>query len=117
MPALMKLAWSLPPPPEPPPGASRTWMPSPLAMSPTCVTSDWLPMTPEQELKLITDRLKVTGRGIILFHDPRHHTADMMPAFLKWLRDNCNGVDAIHRIQKPQYDTVIQALEQRRRRQ
>nr|WP_244432108.1 polysaccharide deacetylase family protein [Rhodopseudomonas sp. B29] len=50
--------------------------------------SDWLPMTPEQELKLITDRLKVTGRGIILFHDPHHHTANMMPAFLKWLREN-----------------------------
>lgn len=50
--------------------------------------SDWLPMTPQQELKLITDRLRAAGRGIILFHDPRHHTAAMMPAFLAWLRDN-----------------------------
>ena len=31
--------------------------------------SDWNPMMPTQELKLITDRLKVARRGIILFHD------------------------------------------------
>jgi hypothetical protein len=28
--------------------------------------SDWNPMTPEQELKLITDRLKIARKGIIL---------------------------------------------------
>jgi peptidoglycan/xylan/chitin deacetylase (PgdA/CDA1 family) len=50
--------------------------------------SDWLPMTPEQELKLITERLTAARKGIILFHDPRHHTAEMMAAFLGWLRDN-----------------------------
>jgi len=27
--------------------------------------SDWNPMTPEQELKLITDRLKIARKGII----------------------------------------------------
>ena len=31
--------------------------------------SDWNPMTPEQELKLVTDRLRVARKGIILFHD------------------------------------------------
>ena len=41
---------------------------------------------PRQELKLVTDRLKGTGRGIILFHDPR--AAAMLPAFLRYLRDN-----------------------------
>ena len=50
--------------------------------------SDWRPMTPRQELKLITDRLKAAGRGIILFHDPRAQTAAMLPAFLRYLRDN-----------------------------
>ena len=50
--------------------------------------SDWNPMTPEQELKLITDRLKIAGRGIILFHDPKARTAAMLPAFLRYLRDN-----------------------------
>jgi peptidoglycan/xylan/chitin deacetylase (PgdA/CDA1 family) len=50
--------------------------------------SDWIPMTPEQQLKLVTDRLKAAGRGIILFHDPRSQTAAMLPAFLRYLRDN-----------------------------
>jgi hypothetical protein len=50
--------------------------------------SDWNSMTPQQELKLITDRLKIAGRGIILFHDPKARTAVMLPAFLRYLRDN-----------------------------
>ena len=50
--------------------------------------SDWNTMTPAQELKLITDRLKTAGRGIILFHDPKARTAAMLPAFLRYLRDN-----------------------------
>src|ERR1700759_2117616 len=32
--------------------------------------SDWNPMTPDQELKLLTGRLEAFGRGIILLHDP-----------------------------------------------
>ena len=50
--------------------------------------SDWNPMTPAQELKLVTDRLRAAGRGIILFHDPKARTAAMLPAFLRYLRDN-----------------------------
>ena len=50
--------------------------------------SDWRLMTPRRELKLVTDRLKTAGRGIILFHDPRAQTAAMLPAFLRYLRDN-----------------------------
>ncbi|MGZ5871951.1 MAG: polysaccharide deacetylase family protein [Bradyrhizobium sp.] len=50
--------------------------------------SDWNPMTPKQELKVITDRLKVARKGIILFHDPKTQTAAMLPAFLRYLRDN-----------------------------
>ena len=50
--------------------------------------SDWNPMTPKQELKLLTGRLKTAGRGIILLHDPQAHTAAMLPAFLRYLRDN-----------------------------
>jgi peptidoglycan/xylan/chitin deacetylase (PgdA/CDA1 family) len=56
--------------------------------------SDWNPMTPKQELKLITDRLKVAGKGIILFHDPKAHTAAMLPAFLRHLRNN--GYHVVH---------------------
>jgi peptidoglycan/xylan/chitin deacetylase (PgdA/CDA1 family) len=50
--------------------------------------SDWLPMTPDQQLKLLTERLQATRKGIILLHDPKTQTAAMLPAFLRWLRDN-----------------------------
>jgi len=49
--------------------------------------SDWNRMTPRQELKLITDRLKVARKGIILFHDSKAQTAAMLPAFLRYLKD------------------------------
>jgi hypothetical protein len=45
-------------------------------------------MTPAQQLKLITDRLKIARKGIILFHDTKAQTAAMLPAFLRYLRDN-----------------------------
>ena len=50
--------------------------------------SDWNRMTPQQELKLITQRLKAARKGIILFHDSKAQTAAMLPAFLRYLRDN-----------------------------
>jgi peptidoglycan/xylan/chitin deacetylase (PgdA/CDA1 family) len=51
--------------------------------------SDWNPMTPQEELKLLTGRLKEAGnKGIILLHDPQKHTADMVPAFLQFLKEN-----------------------------
>jgi peptidoglycan/xylan/chitin deacetylase (PgdA/CDA1 family) len=50
--------------------------------------SDWNPMTPAQELKLITDRLAAAGKGIILLHDPKTRTAAMLPAFLRYLADH-----------------------------
>ena len=50
--------------------------------------SDWNPMTPKQELKLIIDRLNIARKGIILFHDPKAQTAAMLPAFLHYLRDH-----------------------------
>jgi peptidoglycan/xylan/chitin deacetylase (PgdA/CDA1 family) len=50
--------------------------------------SDWDQMTPQQELKLITDRLRAAGKGIILFHDSKARTAAMLPDFLRYLRDN-----------------------------
>ena len=40
------------------------------------------------------DRLKVAGRGIILLHDPKAQTAAMLPAFLRYLRDN--GYHVVH---------------------
>ena len=50
--------------------------------------SDWMPMTPAQQLKLLTERLQIARKGIILLHDPKAQTAAMLPAFLRYLRDN-----------------------------
>ncbi|UVO39856.1 polysaccharide deacetylase family protein [Bradyrhizobium arachidis] len=56
--------------------------------------SDWNDMPPEQELKLITDRVAAARKGIILFHDAQARTAAMMPAFLRYLREN--GYHVVH---------------------
>jgi peptidoglycan/xylan/chitin deacetylase (PgdA/CDA1 family) len=56
--------------------------------------SDWKRMTPKRELELITRRLDIAGRGIILLHDPKAQTAAMLPAFLRYLRDN--GYHVVH---------------------
>ncbi|MGX1164662.1 peptidoglycan/xylan/chitin deacetylase (PgdA/CDA1 family) [Bradyrhizobium sp. USDA 372] len=56
--------------------------------------SDWEEMTPEQQLKLVTDRLTASGKGIILFHDNKARTAAMMPGFLRYLREN--GYRVVH---------------------
>jgi peptidoglycan/xylan/chitin deacetylase (PgdA/CDA1 family) len=56
--------------------------------------SDWNRMTARQELKLITDRVRAAGKGIILFHDTKAQTAAMLPAFLRFLRDN--GYHVVH---------------------
>jgi peptidoglycan/xylan/chitin deacetylase (PgdA/CDA1 family) len=50
--------------------------------------SDWNKMTPEQELKLLAERLSIARKGIILLHDPKAQTAAMLPAFLRYLHDN-----------------------------
>ena len=56
--------------------------------------SDWNEMTPEQELKLVIERLAAAGKGIVLFHDPKARTAAIMPAFLRYLREN--GYRIVH---------------------
>lgn len=48
--------------------------------------SDWLPMTPDQELRLILARIDRIGSGIVLFHDIKAQTAAMLPAFLRELK-------------------------------
>ncbi|MBR1284610.1 polysaccharide deacetylase family protein [Bradyrhizobium sp. AUGA SZCCT0177] len=56
--------------------------------------SDWEPMKPAQQLKLLTERLQAARKGIILLHDPKAQTAAMLPAFLRYLRDN--GYRVVH---------------------
>lgn len=48
--------------------------------------SDWVPMSPDQELQLILSRIEHVGRGIVLFHDTKTQTAHMFPAFLRELK-------------------------------
>ena len=48
--------------------------------------SDWLPMTPAQELQLILRRIDRIGRGIVLLHDIKAQTAAMLPEFLRELK-------------------------------
>ena len=45
-------------------------------------------MTQEAQLKLLTDRLKAAGKGIILLHDPEAQTAATLADFPRYLRDN-----------------------------
>jgi peptidoglycan/xylan/chitin deacetylase (PgdA/CDA1 family) len=49
--------------------------------------SDWSPMSPEAQLSLIMRRLRRIGSGILLFHDIQPQTAAMLPAFLRFLRE------------------------------
>jgi peptidoglycan/xylan/chitin deacetylase (PgdA/CDA1 family) len=48
--------------------------------------SDWLSMSPAQELRLVLSRIEQAGRGIVLFHDTKAQTARMLPAFLRELK-------------------------------
>ena len=50
--------------------------------------NDWDPQTPKHELQLLIERLKAARKGIIVLHDPQAKTAAMLPAFLRYLRDN-----------------------------
>jgi len=62
-------------------------------------SSDWVEMTPDEELKLILARLEKAGRGMLLFHDNRQWTADMMPAFLGELKKR--GYRVVHIVPGP----------------
>lgn len=56
--------------------------------------SDWVPMTPEQELRLILGRIEKIDRGIVLFHDTKAQTAAMLPAFLREIKKR--GYHIVH---------------------
>jgi peptidoglycan/xylan/chitin deacetylase (PgdA/CDA1 family) len=56
--------------------------------------SDWVPMSPEQELQLILARIEQVGSGIVLFHDTKVQTARMLPAFLSELKKR--GYHIVH---------------------
>jgi peptidoglycan/xylan/chitin deacetylase (PgdA/CDA1 family) len=49
---------------------------------------DWNEMSPKQELDVLIGRLHQARKGIILLHDTKARTAAMLPAFLRYLREN-----------------------------
>lgn len=62
--------------------------------------SDWNPMTPEQELALLMQRLRAGRGGIILLHDTKKETAAMLPAFLRALKRE--GYHVVHIVPRGQ---------------
>jgi peptidoglycan/xylan/chitin deacetylase (PgdA/CDA1 family) len=56
--------------------------------------SDWNPMSPNQQLKLVLERIEATHGGIVLFHDTKVQTATMLPAFLRALKSR--GYSVVH---------------------
>jgi len=56
--------------------------------------SDWNPMSPDEQLRLILGRIDQVGRGIVLFHDTKSQTAHMLPAFLRELKRR--GYSIVH---------------------
>ena len=62
--------------------------------------SDWNPMTPEQQLKLVLGRIEAARGGIVLFHDTKNQTAAMLPAFLRSLKTG--GYRIVHVVARGQ---------------
>ncbi len=56
--------------------------------------SDWLDMTPNEELQTVLTRLDKEGRGILLLHDSRRSTALMLPKLLVALKQR--GYRIVH---------------------
>jgi len=48
--------------------------------------SDWLRMSPQQELRLLLGRIDKVGKGIVLLHDTKRQTAEMLPVLLRELK-------------------------------
>jgi peptidoglycan-N-acetylglucosamine deacetylase len=61
--------------------------------------SDWIKMTPEQELHLVTSRLDHAGKGMLLLHDNHQWTADMVPMLLRELK--AKGYKIVHMVPGP----------------
>jgi peptidoglycan/xylan/chitin deacetylase (PgdA/CDA1 family) len=56
--------------------------------------SDWNPMSPDQQLRQVLERLEASAGGIVLFHDTKSQTAAMVPHFLRALKSR--GFRVVH---------------------
>ncbi len=54
--------------------------------------SDWVPMTPERELRHVLERIEAARGGIVLLHDTVPQTAAMLPALLRALKRRGYGI-------------------------
>ena len=62
--------------------------------------SDWIKMTPQEELKLVMDRLEKNGhRGMLLLHDNHPWTAEAVPMLLRELK--AQGYKVVHMVPGP----------------
>jgi peptidoglycan-N-acetylglucosamine deacetylase len=62
--------------------------------------SDWIKMTPQEELKLVMDRLEKNGhRGMLLLHDNHPWTAEAVPMLLRELK--ARGYKVVHMVPGP----------------
>jgi peptidoglycan/xylan/chitin deacetylase (PgdA/CDA1 family) len=59
--------------------------------------SDWNPMSPDQQVRLVMARLKQHRKGILLLHDIKAQTARMMPSFLNALKEG--GYRIVHAVE------------------
>ena len=58
--------------------------------------SDWNPMSPDAELRLVLRRLEQARGGIVLFHDTKRQTAAMLPELLRALK--ARGFRVVHAV-------------------
>jgi peptidoglycan/xylan/chitin deacetylase (PgdA/CDA1 family) len=56
--------------------------------------SDWNPQSPDEQLRLVLQRLEAARGGIVLLHDTRAQTAAMLPQFLHALKSG--GYSVVH---------------------
>lgn len=58
--------------------------------------SDWINMLPDAQLNLLMRRIRAQRRGIVLLHDPRLQTVNMLVDFLKTLKTE--GYKIVHMV-------------------
>jgi peptidoglycan-N-acetylglucosamine deacetylase len=58
--------------------------------------SDWINMSPEAQLNLLMRRIRIARKGIVLLHDPRLQTANMLADFLHALKQE--GYKIVHMV-------------------
>jgi peptidoglycan/xylan/chitin deacetylase (PgdA/CDA1 family) len=56
--------------------------------------SDWIPMSADEQQRVVFRRIEQVGGGIVLFHDTKRQTAAMLPKLLRQLKNS--GYRTVH---------------------